>query len=395
MSDALIIGGGPAGLMAADALLSAGYSVTLTDAKPSLARKFLMAGKSGLNLTKMEPLDAFLAAYGTARPQLEPMIRAFGPQQVQNWAQSLGQETFTGSTGRLFPTAMKASPLLRAWLRRLEGLGLDIRTRWRWSGWQENCACFDTPDGPQKITAKTTIFALGGASWARLGSDGAWVDAFAALKTPLAPFAPSNCGVLVDWSTHMTAHFGSPLKNIRLTAGALSNRGEVVISANGIEGGGLYPLTPALRVGAPLQLDLFPETPHADLSAKLARSRSKQSLSNTLRKLLKLPPQSIALAMEMARPLPKDPAQLAQQLKALPLRYTGLPPMDQAISTAGGLRFEAVNDDLMLTTRPGTFCAGEMLDWEAPTGGYLLTACLATGLWAGRGAVKYLQTNPG
>jgi uncharacterized flavoprotein (TIGR03862 family) len=193
----------------------------------------------------------------------------------------------------------------------------------------------------------------------------------------------------------MTPHFGSPLKNIRLTAGALSNRGEVVISATGIEGGGLYPLTPALRAGAPLELDLFPETSHADLSAKLTRSRSKQSLSNTLRKLLKLPPQSIALAMEMARPLPKDPAQLAQQLKALPLRYTGLPPMDQAISTAGGLRFEAVNDDLMLTTRPGTFCAGEMLDWEAPTGGYLLTACLATGLWAGRGAVKYLQANAG
>ncbi|KMK68733.1 TIGR03862 family flavoprotein [Puniceibacterium sp. IMCC21224] len=393
MTDALVIGGGPAGLMAAQALLEAGRKVILTEAKPSLARKLLMAGKSGLNLTKSEAADQFLTAYGSGAERLAPMLAAFGPAQVSEWATDLGQPLFTGSTGRVFPSAMKASPLLRAWLLRLSGLGLQTRTRWRWTGWDNNTVMFDTPDGVEMLHPAVTVLACGGASWARLGSDGAWADWLRSAGIDLAPFQSANSGLSVAWSGHMAAHFGSPLKNIALHAGDMSSTGEAVISSRGLEGGGVYPLSPVLRQGAALMIDLAPALDHAALTTRLSRPRGKQSLSNHLRKTLRLGPAAQALVQECARPLPSEPAVLAQLLKALPMPHQGLRPLDEAISTAGGVPFEAMDDSLMLNTRPGTFCAGEMLDWEAPTGGYLLTACLATGFWAGRHAAQYGLAN--
>ncbi|MBT54201.1 MAG: aminoacetone oxidase family FAD-binding enzyme [Mameliella sp.] len=392
MSHALVIGGGPAGLMAADALLSAGVPVVLAEAKPSVGRKLLMAGKSGLNLTKMEDRADFRAAYAEAAPELAKMLDAFGPEEVQTWAEGLGQPTFTGSSGRLFPTAMKASPLLRAWLARLDGMGLDRRTRWQWLGWAEEGGLrFDTPEGPTVEHPAVTVLALGGASWARLGSDGLWADHFRAVGLPVAPFAASNAGVLVDWSPHMVKHFGAPLKNVTFRAGPMENRGEAVISARGLEGGGIYPLTPALRAGYDLTVDLLPDVSMGVLVERLSRPRGKQSRANAIRKVLRLPLAAQALLMEFARPLPEEPAALATMIKALPLRHAGLRPMDEAISTAGGVPFAALDAGLMLRDKPGCFCAGEMLDWEAPTGGYLMTACLATGLWAGRHAATWME----
>ncbi|MFP7675399.1 TIGR03862 family flavoprotein [Marivita sp. S0852] len=389
MTDALVIGGGPAGLMAADALLTAGRAVTLVDAKPSLGRKFLMAGKSGLNLTKMQAMEPFLEAYGTAPPVLTDSLTAFGPKHVQAWAEGLGQSTFTGSTGRLFPTAMKASPLLRAWLARLDGMGLYRQTRWRWTGWDRNTFVFDTPDGQRVLTPRVTALALGGASWARLGSDGEWAKLFAQQGIALSAFAPSNSGVRVTWSSHMTRHFGAPLKNIALHAGPKMSRGEIVISERGLEGGGVYSLTPALREGADLHLDLLPDLTPDAIAAKLSKTQGKQSLSNHLRRRLKLSSAAQAVMREFVPNVPTDTVSLAAVLKAIPIRHAGLRPMDEAISTAGGVAFAALDDRLMLRDRPGVFCAGEMLDWDAPTGGYLLTACFATGLWAGRHAAEF------
>lgn len=386
---ALVIGGGPAGLMAADALLGAGHRVVLAEAKPSLARKFLMAGKSGLNLTKMEPPDKFRAAYD--RAELRPMLEAFGPDDVRSWAEGLGQEMFTGSTGRLFPRGMKASPLLRRWLARLDGMGLDRRVRWRWTGWEADGWRFDTPEGGRLLHPAATVLALGGASWARLGSDGRWAEQFRHAGLSVAPFAPSNAALSVTWSPHMAPHFGAPIKNAVFRAGMLENRGEAILSARGLEGGGIYPLTPALRDGHCLTIDLFPDLPEPEIATRLARPRGKQSLSNHLRKALRLSPVQQALIMELARPLPGDATALARVLKALPVTTAQLRPMDEAISTAGGVPFEALDASLMLKNRPGIFCAGEMLDWEAPTGGYLLTACLATGLWSGQAAALWLD----
>ncbi|MHA6326242.1 TIGR03862 family flavoprotein [Roseivivax sp. CAU 1753] len=397
--DALVLGGGPAGLMAAEALLDAGRQVLLVDQKPSLARKFLMAGKSGLNLTKDEDPTAFRAAYGDAAPWLAPMLDAMPPAAVTAWAEALGQTVFTGSTGRVFPRAMKASPLLRAWLGRLHDKGLVTRTRWRWTGGLGPFV-FDTPEGSTALAPEVAVLALGGASWQRLGSDGAWAGVLGDLGIELAPFAPANAGLSVLWSDHMRRHFGAPLKNVAFHAGDRTARGEAVITATGLEGGGLYPLSPALRTSAALTLDLAPDLDRETLIARLSRPRGKggkDSRSNWLRKTLKLPPQAQALLMECARPLPEDAAALAQCVKALRIPHAGLRPLDEAISTAGGLPRAALDDGLMLRAHPGVFAAGEMLDWEAPTGGYLLSACLATGRWAGRHAAAWAAsgTQPG
>jgi uncharacterized flavoprotein (TIGR03862 family) len=343
-----------------------------------------MAGKSGLNLTKSESPDAFLAAYGASAPQLRAALAAFGPDQAQDWARGLDQPVFTGSSGRVFPVTMKASPLLRAWLGRLAGQGVIVRTRWRWTGWHRDALRFDTPDGAQVLHPDVTVLACGGASWARLGSDGAWAD----YVGPVTPFAASNVGLRVDWSPHMTPHLGQPLKAVTLRAGGIASRGEAMIAARGLEGGGLYPLAPALRAGAPLTIDLAPDLPVDALRARLARARPGDSAANRLRKA-GLDPAKLALVLECARPLPAD---LAPLLKALPVPHRGPRPMDEAISTAGGLRFDALDAGLMLRDRPGVFAAGEMLDWDAPTGGYLLTACMATGLWAGRHAATFANS---
>jgi uncharacterized flavoprotein (TIGR03862 family) len=378
--DALVIGAGPAGLMAAEVLARAGRRVVICDAKPAPARKFLMAGKSGLNLLNAAPLPQQIATYGEASDWLDPMLRAFGPDQIHDWATGLGQELFTGSSGRIFPRAMKASPLLRAWLARLEGQGASLRRNWRWTG--EEFA-FATPHGPRILAPQVTVLALGGASWARLGSDGRWSDILAARGIPLAPFQPANMGFQVDWSPHMAPHFGQPIKGARLSAGEQSLRAEFVISQRGVEGGGIYALSRALREGATLKLDLFPDLSLPEISGRLARQPRKLSTANRLRRALRLDGARLALVMECAHPLPAAPGALAAQLKSLTLPLQAPHPMDEAISTAGGIPRAAFDSRLMLTQWPGVFAAGEMLDWEAPTGGYLLTACLATGHWAG------------
>lgn len=380
MAKALVIGAGPAGLMAADVLSAAGHDVLLADAMPSPARKFLMAGKSGLNITKVG--EVFFDSYGDLPPALAASLGDFGPQQVIAWAENLGQEVFVGSTGRVFPVVMKASPLLRSWLARLEAQGVRLMRRWRWVGWSGQAATFDTPTGPEVYQADVTVLALGGASWRRLGSDGEWVQY---LPGQVADFAPANMGFLVDWSSHMAPYYGQPVKGCVLTVGTQSDRGEFVISSRGLEGGGIYTVSRALRTGAPLTLDLLPDLGEADIRQKLGK-RGKESLSNFLRKTLRLDAVKIALLNEFGRPFPDD---LARLIKALPIRHNGPRPIDEAISVAGGLRFDALDERLMLLSRPGVFCAGEMLDWEAPTGGYLITACLATGRTAGRAAADY------
>jgi predicted Rossmann fold flavoprotein len=408
--DALVIGAGPAGLMAAEHLAAAGRQVVIAEAKPSPARKFLMAGKSGLNLTKAEPIEAFCAAYDPA--WIRPMIAAFGPQAVMDWAQGLGVDLFTGSTGRVFPVEMKASPLLRHWLARLAAAGVELQRNWRWTGWGAadlgadawgqgtECAgiesagagrsfVFDTPEGPITVIARQTILALGGASWARLGSDGAWAPLLAARGVDLAPFKPANMGFLVDWSAHMTPYFGQPVKGASLQAGGPQgpvSRGEFVISARGLEGGGIYALSAPVRDGAALTLDLAPDRSLTEITGRLSRGRGRDSLSNWLRKALKFDPLRLALLREWGGPLPTDAAALAARIKALPVCHQGPRPMDEAISTAGGIRREALTAGLELRALPGIFACGEMLDWEAPTGGYLLTGCLATGRHAGRAA---------
>ncbi len=384
--DALVIGAGPAGLMAAEALAQAGRQVVICDGKPAPARKFLMAGKSGLNLMNAAPLDQQIITYAEAADWLAPMLRAFGPDQIRDWAAGLGQELFTGSSGRVFPRAMKASPLLRAWLARLDGLGVSLRRGWRWTGGE---FAFTTPQGPRILAPKVTVLALGGASWARLGSDGAWSEYLAARGIPLAPFQPANMGFRVIWSPHMASHFGQPIKGARLHAGRHNLRAEFVISQRGVEGGGIYALSRALREGAALTLDLFPDLTLPEISSRLARQPPKLSTANRLRRALRLEGARQALVMECARPLPTSPDAWAAQLKSLTLPLQGPHPMDEAISTAGGIPRAAFDTGLMLTRWRGVFAAGEMLDWEAPTGGYLLTACLATGHWAGRHAAKF------
>jgi uncharacterized flavoprotein (TIGR03862 family) len=345
-----------------------------------------MAGKSGLNLTKSEPHEVFAAAYGDMPIALSEALEAFGPQETMTWAKALGQEIFTGSTARVFPKSMKASPLLRAWLTRLGEKGVTLKTGYLWTGWQGSSAVFDTHAGPEILAQDVTVLACGGASWARLGSTGTWA---AWIEAPFAPFQPANVGFLVDWSTHMARHFGSPIKPVGLLVDGVTHRGEIVLSSAGLEGGGIYMASAALRDGAALALDLLPDLTHAHITARLSRPQGKASTSTYLRKVLGLSPVKVALLQEYLRPLPKDPASLSAKIKALPIPLKGPRPMDEAISTAGGVAFSGLNDDLMLRSREGTFCAGEMLDWEAPTGGYLLTACLATGKRAGEAAAHW------
>jgi uncharacterized flavoprotein (TIGR03862 family) len=370
--------------MAAETAEGQGHRVTVTEAMPTFGRKFLMAGKSGLNLTKNEPLEACLEAYGKDAKHLAPTIRAFGPEQVITWAEGLGQAVFTGSSGRVFPKVMKASPLLRAWLARLETAGVTLNTRHKWTGLGDGKALFQTPQGQVAIAYDRLILALGGASWPRLGSNGAWGDILAGLGVPLELFQPSNAALRVAWSVHLHPHFGKPLKAIELRAGDTQGRGEVILSQEGIEGGGIYPFSPAIRDGHPLVMNLAPDRSFADIVKALSRPKGKASLANHLRKSLGLTPEKIALLNEFARPLPSEPEALAKIIQALPIKHKGLAPLDRAISSVGGVPWEALNDDLSLKSHPNIHCIGEMVDWDAPTGGYLLTACLAMGRWAGK-----------
>ena len=388
MKQALVIGAGPAGLMAACELAKAGLSVTIAEAKPSPARKFLMAGKSGLNLTKAEPLDTFLAAIDGPEV-LRDIVANFGPTDVQAWASDLGQAVFTGSSGRVFPKAMKASPLLRSMLAELAALGVVLKRNWYWTGMSGRDMTFQTPDGEQMITPDVAVLALGGASWSRLGSDGKWVSILAENGVECQPFKPSNMGFTVNWSEHMRRHFGAPIKAVRLYAGDASVLGEFVISSQGVEGSAIYAVSRQMREGAELRLDLTPNRSESDVADRLRQGRGKSSLTNHLRKALKLDAAKIALLQEFGRPLPSDPAALAKVIKSLPLQHDGPRPMDQAISTAGGLPFDALDEGLMIKTLPGLFACGEMLDWDAPTGGYLLTTCLATGRHAGQAAARW------
>jgi len=390
-----IIGAGPAGLFAAERLADAGLTVTVYERMPSPARKFLMAGRGGLNLTHSEPFEAFVGRYGAAGDWLRPHLERFPPAALTAWAEGLGQPTFVGSSGRVFPKSLKASPLLRAWLARLAELKVGLRLRHAWRGWSpDGELVFRTPEGETRLRADAVVLALGGASWPKLGTDGAWA---AHLPDAVVPFRPANMGVDVAWSPVIQGFAGTPLKGIALTHDGRTVRGEAVVSRHGLEGGAIYAISAALREaiaaegGTVLKVDLRPDMDAADLARRLAKPRGGQSLSNHLRRTLKLSPVETNLLREAhGKDLPADPAALARAIKAAPLRLTGVQDLGRAISSAGGVRLEAVDRDLMLKDRPGVFVAGEMLDWEAPTGGYLLQASFATGLAAAEGVLRRL-----
>jgi len=390
--DVLVVGAGPAGLMAAEHAALAGLKVAVADAMPSPARKFLMAGKSGLNLTKQEDATIFIKNYDAVE-SLRPILAEFGRTEVINFAQGLGQEVFTGSTGRVFPKAMKASPLLRAWLARLETLGVTLLRRHRWVGPLDVSEIhnFETPAGGVQINAKALILAMGGASWARLGSDGAWSKDLKQAGIAQSEFLAANVGMQVTWSKHMIPHFGKPLKNIKLSGAGAQSRGEFVITKTGIEGGAVYALGRMLRKTAIAKVDFAPQINAADLHKMIGGRKLKDSLSNFLRKSVKLDATKRALVFELTQPMPRDVNGLVAAIKYASLPLMGPYSMDQAISTAGGVMWDALTPEMMLKSHPGIFCAGEMVDWEAPTGGYLLTACLATGRWAGRAAADYIN----
>ena len=389
-----VIGGGPAGLMAAETLAEAGCHVIVYDQMRSFGRKLLMAGVGGLNLTHSEGLEAFQSRYRGM--SLGSMVEAFPPEALRAWCEELGQETFVGSSGRVFPKSLKASPLLRAWLRRLAELGVQSRLRHRWTGWVDNALAFDAPDGSLEVVHDAAIFALGGASWAKLGSDGAWSEIVQQAGIATAPFKPANCSFEVDWHQHVGSKYaGTPMKSIALSFGGTTVRGEAMVSETGIEGGAVYALSPVLRDAidatgsARLVIDLKPDNDLAQLAARLKDGRQGDTVTSRLRKV-GLPPVSIAVLREGVRSLPQDPVALAGAIKAAPIILTGTGGMTRAISTAGGVCAEAIDARLMLRAKPGCFVAGEMLDWEAPTGGYLLQACFASGRAAAKGALDWL-----
>jgi len=401
---AAVIGGGPAGLMAAEALAGGGVRVDLYDAMPSVGRKFLLAGKGGLNLTHAEPREPFLSRYGERRARIEPLLDAFGPGALREWARGLGVDTFVGSSGRVFPVGEKAAPLLRAWLHRLREAGVRFHVRHRWRGWDaEGALRFETPQGERAVRADATVLALGGGSWPQLGSDGAWLPLLAQRGVEVAPLRPANCGFDVGWSEHFRTRFaGHPVKSVVAsftdTAGAVERRqGEFVVTANGVEGSLVYALSARLRDEiaasgvAVLQLDLAPGRELPRLVDELSRPRGSRSLSSHLQSRTGLKGVKAGLLREVLAAADfADPARLAAAIKDLPLRLVAPRPLAEAISSAGGVAFEALDDRLMVRAHPGVFCAGEMLDWEAPTGGYLLTACFASGRVAGKGALAWL-----
>ena len=392
--EALVIGAGPAGLMAAEVLAGQGARVVVAEAMPTPARKFLMAGKSGLNLTKDEPFTQFAAHYGGSAPVLRTppgylQNEEIGPEAVMAWARGLGVELFTGSTGRVFPVGMKASPLLRAWLARLAAMGIELRTRWRWTGFQGEGWRFEMPGGVEVLAPRAAVLALGGASWPRLGSDAAWVPWLAGRGVAVVPFRPANMGFRIAWSAQMARHFGQAVKGVALHVAGRVSRGEWVVTAEGVEGGGIYEVSAAIRDGAEAFVDLAPDLDAEELARRFARAPAKLSVGNRLRRVLGDPVRA-ALLMEWGRPLPAEPERLAARAKALHLRHQGAMGIERAISSAGGIAAEGLADTLELKARPGVIAAGELLDWEAPTGGYLLTGCLATGRLAGRGAAAYL-----
>ncbi|MGH8158623.1 MAG: TIGR03862 family flavoprotein [Rhodanobacter sp.] len=400
-----IIGGGPAGLMAAEVACKAGVKVDLYDAMGSVGRKFLLAGKGGLNLTHGEPRARFVERYGARQAEVARWLDAFDADALRAWARGLGVETFAGSSGRVFPVDLKAAPLLRGWLRRLRESGVTFHMHHRWLGWQAHAALhFATPQGERAVPADAVILALGGASWPQLGSDAAWLAALEQAGIDVAPLQPANCGFELAWSEHLSSRFaGAPLKAVVAhwtdrRGVAHVRQGECVLSEYGIEGSLIYAIGAELREQivargeAMLMLDLAPGYTQQVLAERLAAPRGKHSIGDWLRRRAGLDAAKCALVFELTgKPTLADPVALAAQLKALPLRLLAPRPVAEAISTAGGVRLEALDENLMLRARPGVFCAGEMLDWEAPTGGYLLTACFASGLLAGRGAARWLE----
>ncbi|MDD1001166.1 TIGR03862 family flavoprotein [Pseudomonas sp. TNT2022 ID642] len=397
-----IIGGGPAGLMAAEVLSQAGIRVDLYDGMPSVGRKFLLAGVGGMNITHSEAYPAFLSRYAERAPQIAPLLRGFDADALCQWIHDLGIETFVGSSGRVFPTDMKAAPLLRAWLKRLRDSGVVIHTRHRWLGWDEHGALrIDSPEGEITVKPDATLLALGGGSWARLGSDGAWMLPLEQRGVGLAPLQPSNCGFEVQaWSELMVSKFaGAPLKNIAIGLNDdIPRLGECVITATGIEGSLIYALSAPIREAinqygaATVHIDLLPGRPVDKLQAALSKPRGSRSMAKHLHSQVGIDGVKAALLRELTDAATfADPALLARAIKALPLTLVKTRPLDEAISSAGGVTFEAMDERLMLKALPGVFCAGEMLDWEAPTGGYLLTGCFASGRAAGLGIVQWLK----
>ena len=404
MTSAAVVGGGPAGLIAAEVLARAGVTVTVYDSMPSVGRKFMLAGHGGLNITHTEERSAFIARYGSSADRLAPMLDVFGPDDLRAWCADLGEPTMVGSSGRVFPQSFRATPLMRAWLARLAEWGVVIERRQRWTGWSGTALDF----GGAEVHSDVTLFALGGASWPHLGSDGAWVNLFRGRGVDVRPLRAANVGVAVDWSNLFADRFqGMPLKNVSVSVrGARSVRGDAMVTRTGLEGGPVYALGAAIRAGLDadvtcvIEVDLRPDLTHERLAARLAQRRAKSSGSDWLRRSIGLDPVAIALLRESGKgALPSDPALMAALVKAVPVLANGTMPIKRAISTAGGIAWTEVDQSLMLRAIPGTFVAGEMLDWEAPTGGYLLQASFSTGVVAAKGALAWLGTasdpNPG